>query len=182
MTLHPIPAQGSSVVAVSSAADHTFSKPVRTQIVLLAGLGVAGDAHAGVTVQHRSRVAKDPGQPNLRQVHLLSSELLDQLGVEPGALGENVTTHGIDLLGLSVGTLLHLGEEAVVEVTGLRNPCVQIEHHRTGLLTQVVGRAPDGAIERKAGVMSVVRHGGTVSPGDAVRIELPAVHVPMHVV
>ncbi|MFB8417602.1 MOSC domain-containing protein [Streptomyces albidoflavus] len=167
------------ITAVSSDGTHGFSKLNRASITLLAGLGVAGDAHAGVTVQHRSRVARDPSQPNLRQVHLLHDELLAELAaaghpVAPGELGENVTTHGVDLLALPTGALLRLGPEAVVEVTGLRNPCLQIDAFQEGLLRRVVGRAPDGSVVRKAGIMGVVRTGGTLRPGDPVGVELPA--------
>ncbi|WP_217195926.1 MOSC domain-containing protein [Streptomyces buecherae] len=170
---------GATVTAVCSDDRHAFSKPVREEITLLAGLGVEGDAHLGVTVQHRSRVARNPTQPNLRQVHLLQSELFPDLAaagftVRPGDLGENVTTSGVDLLGLPVGTLLRLGATAVVEVTGLRNPCRQIDDFSDGLLKRVVGRDADGRVVRKAGVMSIVREGGAVRPGDAIRVELPA--------
>ncbi|MFI7361689.1 MOSC domain-containing protein [Streptomyces sp. NPDC050149] len=168
-----------TVTVVSSNESYNFTKPNRESVTLLTGLGVEGDVHAGVTVKHRSRVAQDPTQPNLRQVHLMHEELFDELReagfeVAPGDLGENVTTRGIDLLALPVGTLLHLGDEAVVEVTGLRNPCLQIDNFQDGLLKQVVGRDEAGNIVRKAGVMSVVATGGTVRPGDQVRVELPA--------
>ncbi|MDF0375904.1 MOSC domain-containing protein [Streptomyces sp. KA12] len=157
---------------------YSFTKPNRDSVTLLTGLGVEGDVHAGVTVKHRSRVAQDPTQPNLRQVHLIHQELFAELRqagfeVSPGDLGENITTAGIDLLGLPVGTLLHLGDEAVVEVTGLRNPCLQIDTFQAGLLKQVVGRADDGTIVRKAGIMSVVRTGGVVRPGDVIKAVLP---------
>jgi len=157
---------------------YSFTKPSRDSVTLLAGLGVEGDVHAGVTVKHRSRVAQDPTQPNLRQVHLIHQELFAELRqagfeVSPGDLGENITTEGIDLLGLPVGTLLHLGDEAVVEVTGLRNPCLQIDTFQAGLLKQVVGRADDGTVVRKAGIMSVVRTGGVVRPGDVIKAVLP---------
>ncbi|MFF7325925.1 MOSC domain-containing protein [[Kitasatospora] papulosa] len=163
---------------MSSNDVYSFTKPSRDSVTLLAGLGVEGDVHAGVTVKHRSRVAQDPTQPNLRQVHLIHQELfaeLRQAGFEisPGDLGENITTEGIDLLGLPVGTLLHLGDEAVVEVTGLRNPCLQIDTFQAGLLKQVVGRADDGTVVRKAGIMSVVRTGGVVRPGDVIKAVLP---------
>jgi MOSC domain-containing protein YiiM len=166
------------VVAVSVSGVHKFSKPVADSIDLLAGLGVAGDAHLGVTVQHRSRVARDPGQPNLRQVHLIQSELHEELReagftVNPGDLGENVTTRGLDLLGLPRGTRLHLGTDAVVEVTGLRNPCEQINGFRPGLLKQVLSRDADGSLVRKAGIMGIVLQGGVVRLGDAIRAELP---------
>lgn len=166
------------VIAVSKDDGHRFSKPVVDAVVLLEGLGVEGDAHAGRTVQHRSRMARDPSQPNLRQVHLIQSELFDTLvgsghHVEPGQLGENVTTRGIDLLALPTGTLLHLGAEAVVQLTGLRNPCQQINDFDPGLLREVLGRREDGSVERRGGVMSVVVGGGTVRAGDPVLVELP---------
>ncbi|MEU0836160.1 MOSC domain-containing protein [Streptomyces sp. NPDC056231] len=168
-----------TVTVVSSSGVYSFTKPNRQSLTLLTGLGVEGDVHAGVTVKHRSRVAQDPTQPNLRQVHLIHEELFDELRAEgfevaPGDLGENVTTRGVDLLELPVGTLLHLGGEAVVEVTGLRNPCRQIDTFQEGLLKQVVGRDEAGNIVRKAGIMSIVRTGGVVRPGDPVTVELPA--------
>ncbi|WP_448319376.1 MOSC domain-containing protein [Streptomyces sp. CO7] len=168
-----------TVVAVSRSKEHTFTKPNEESITLLAGLGVEGDAHAGVTVKHRSRVAQDPTQPNLRQVHLIHTELFDEVVsagyvVAPGEMGENVTTRGVDLLGLPTGTLLRLGEEAVVEVTGLRNPCLQIDNYQRGLLRQVVGRDEHGEVIRKAGVMGVVLTGGVVRPGDTITVTLPA--------
>lgn len=167
------------VVAVSRDDEHRFSKPVVEEITLVAGWGVEGDAHAGTTVQHRSRVARDPSQPNLRQVHLLHAEVFDEVAaaghvVVPGDMGENVTTRGVDLLGLPTGALLHLGDEACVRVTGLRNPCQQINDFDPGLLRAVLGRAEDGTVERKGGVMGVVVTGGVVRAGDAVRVELPA--------
>ncbi|WUH64522.1 MOSC domain-containing protein [Streptomyces sp. NBC_00441] len=167
------------MTAVSRNETYSFTKPNRDSVTLLAGLGVEGDVHAGVTVKHRSRVAQDPTQPNLRQVHLIHEELFEEvraLGFEvaPGGIGENITTRGIDLLSLPVGTLLHLGEEAIVEVTGLRNPCMQIDNFQGGLLKQVVGRDEAGNIVRKAGIMSVVTAGGVVRAGDAITIELPA--------
>lgn len=167
------------IVAVSRDADHRFSKANHDSIRLLAGLGVEGDAHLGVTVQHLSRIAQDPSQPNLRQVHLIHAELSDELRsagfeVAPGNLGENVTTRGLDLLGLPVGTLLRLGPDAVVEITGLRNPCRQIDAFSGGLLKQVVGRDEAGEVVRKAGIMGVVRESGTVRPGEPIAVELPA--------
>ncbi|MGW0699048.1 MOSC domain-containing protein [Streptomyces sp. NPDC002867] len=169
---------GAAVAAVSSNGEYSFTKPNRDSITLLAGLGVEGDVHAGVTVKHRSRLAQDPTRPNLRQVHLIHEELLAEVArsgfeVTPGDLGENVTTTGIDLLSLPVGTLLRLGTEAVVEVTGLRNPCLQIDAFQDGLLKQVVGRDESGAVVRKAGIMGVVRTGGVVRPGDPIDVELP---------
>lgn len=167
-----------SVVAVSRDSEHRFSKPVVDEIVLIAGWGIEGDTHAGTTVQHRSRVARDPTQPNLRQVHLIHAELFDEVSasgftVEAGQLGENVTTRGVDLLGLPAGALLHLGDDAIVRVTGLRNPCQQINGFEPGLLREVLGRSEDGDVERKGGVMSVVVTGGTVRPGDAIRVTAP---------
>ncbi len=166
------------VTAVSRSAAHTFSKPNRDSIRLLAGLGVEGDAHLGETVKHRSRVARDPTQPNLRQVHLIHAELHDELraagfAVEPGQMGENVTTRGLDLLGLPTGTRLHLGPEAVVELTGLRNPCAQLDGLQPGLMAATLARDERGNLIRKAGVMAVVLAGGEVRPGDAIRVELP---------
>jgi MOSC domain-containing protein YiiM len=155
-----------------------MSKPTQAAIRLVAGLGVEGDAHQGETVKHRSRVARDPSQPNLRQVHLIHAELHDELRlagfeVEPGRMGENVTTRGVDLLGLPTGARLHLGEAAVVEVTGLRNPCAQLDGIQPGLMAATLGRDADGNLVRKAGVMGVVLAGGEVRPGDPIRVELP---------
>jgi len=167
------------IVSVSRAAGHGFSKPVCAEIRLLAGLGVEGDAHCGKTVKHRSRVAVDPTQANLRQVHLLQCELFEELAdggfaIEPGQMGENVLTRGLDLLALPTGARLRLGDEALVEVTGLRNPCHQIEDFRPGLLAAVLGRDADGRLVRKAGVMAVVLEAGQVRPGDAIGVTLPA--------
>ena len=167
------------VVAVHRKAEHSFSKRSAISIELVAGHGVRGDAHFGVTVRHRSRVARDPTQPNLRQVHLLHAELLVELeaiglAVRPGQMGENITTRGIDLLGLSTGTRLRIGRTAVVEITGLRNPCAQIETFKPGLLAAVLGRSHDGSLVRKAGVMGVVVKDGQVLPGDLIE----AVHTP----
>ena len=179
---------GGSVSAVSRNGVYSFTKPNRESITLLAGLGVEGDVHAGTTVKHRSRMRRDPSQPNLRQVHLIHEELFDEVRaagfeVAAGQLGENVTTRGIDLLGLPAGTLLRLGDEAVVEVTGLRNPCPQIDGFDHGLLKQMVGRDEDGTTWRRAGIMSVVVTGGVVRPGDPVEVELPdGPHRPLEVV
>jgi MOSC domain-containing protein YiiM len=166
------------VTAVSRSAAYTFSKPNQESIRLLAGLGVEGDAHLGATVRHRSRMAREPDRPNLRQVHLIHAELLDELAasgfsVSPGQMGENVTTRGIDLLGLPVGTRLCLGDTAVVELTGLRDPCSQIDRFQPGLLAAVLDRDGQGNLVRKAGVMAVVLTGGEVHPGDPIRMELP---------
>lgn len=167
-----------TVVAVNRSPSHTMSKPNTGSIRLIAGLGVEGDAHAGETVKHRSRVARDPTQPNLRQVHLIHAELHDELraagfDVVPGQMGENVTTRGVDLLGLPTGARLHLGAETVVEVTGLRNPCLQLEELQSGLMAATLDRDADGGLIRKAGVMGVVLAGGEVRPGDTIRVELP---------
>ncbi|SOD93031.1 MOSC domain-containing protein [Blastococcus haudaquaticus] len=166
------------MAAVSRDAAHRFSKHPVVQVRLVAGLGVQDDAHAGPTVQHRSRVAVDPLQPNLRQVHLIPAELLSGLAaigydIAPGQLGENVLTIGVDLMCLPRATRLGLGEHAVVELTGLRNPCRQIDEFRPGLLREVVGRAADGSVVRRAGVMAVVITSGIVRPGDAVAVQLP---------
>ena len=169
----------SVVTAVSLSPGHHFSKPNVLSIRLLAGLGVEGDAHAGVTVKHRSRVRRDPSQPNLRQVHLVHSELFDELGargfsVGPGDIGENVTTRGIDLLALPAGARLRIGDTATVEVTGLRNPCVQLDSYRKGLMAATLDKDEAGQLIRKAGVMGVVLVGGDVRPGDRIAVELPA--------
>lgn len=166
------------MLAVSRSHRHTFSKPTQASIRLVAGEGVEGDAHRGVTVQHRSRVARDPTQPNLRQVHLLHAELFDELYaagyvVGPGDLGENITTVGLDVLGLPTGSRLRIGQQAVVEVTGLRNPCRQIDEFQPGLLQQVVSRHPTGEVVRRTGVMGVVLAAGRVEPGDRVDVTVP---------
>lgn len=177
---------GSGIVeAVHRSASHTLQKPGQLSIRLLAGLGVEGDAHMGRTVKHRSRVRRDPSQPNLRQVHLIHGELHDELrdrgfAVHPGEMGENVTTRGVDLLGLPVGTRLHLGAEAIVELTGLRNPCAQLDRIQPGLMAAVLDRDPQGNLVRKAGVMGIVLSGGEVQAADAIRVELPAEpHAPL---
>ncbi len=166
------------ITAVDHSAGHTFGKRTEDGIRLLAGLGVEGDAHMGETVKHRSRVRQDPTRPNLRQVHLIHAELHDELraagfDVSAGQMGENVTTRGVDLLGLPTGTKLHLGGEATVEVTGLRYPCRQLDDFRPGLMQAVLDRDRRGNLVRKAGIMGVVVSGGEVRPGDAVRVELP---------
>jgi MOSC domain-containing protein YiiM len=167
------------VLAVHRSSSHSFSKYAEDDgITLVEGLGVEGDAHAGATVKHRSRVKRDPSSPNLRQVHLLQSELFDALleqdhAVFPGDLGENVTTRGIDLLALPTGTVLRLGEQAEVELTGLRNPCSQIDRFQPGLMAKVLEHDANGRLIRKAGVMAVVRRGGRVGAGDAIVVRLP---------
>ncbi|MFS0735748.1 MOSC domain-containing protein [Sphingomonas sp. 1P06PA] len=180
--------QDGRIVAVASDGDHRFSKRLVSQIEVIAGLGVRGDAHAGDTVKHRSRVASDPSQPNYRQVHLIHAELFAELeakGFRVGAadLGENVTTAGIDLLALPRGARLRLGRDVVLEVTGLRNPCAQIERFQPGLLAAVLARGPNNEVIRKAGIMAVVRDGGVVRPGDLIEVELPPLpHSPLECV
>lgn len=166
------------VTAVSRSPTHTFSKQPGELIRLLAGLGVEGDAHLGSAVKHRSRVARDPSQPNLRQVHLIHAELYDELAaagfaISPGDMGENVTTRGIDLLGLPSGARLSIGAQAVIEVTGLRNPCIQLDAFRPGLMKAVLDRDADGALVRKTGVMAVVLASGDIRPGDPIEVLLP---------
>ncbi len=168
-----------TVTAVHKSPTHTMQKNAQTSIRLLAGLGVEGDAHAGTTVKHRSRVAKDPSQPNLRQIHLIHSELhtaLQEAGfvVAPGQMGENITTQGVDLLGLPRGARLLIGPEAIIEITGLRNPCWQLEGIQPGLMQAVLDRDEDGNLIRKAGVMGIVVVGGEVKASDTIQIELPA--------
>jgi len=166
------------VMAVSRSATHTFSKPNAGSIRLVAGLGVDGDAHQGATVKHRSRLAKFADAPNLRQVHLIHAELFDELRgagftVSAGQMGENLTTRGVDLLGLPAGTRLHLGDEAVIEVTGLRNPCRQLDRLQPGLMAATLDRDADGNLVRKAGIMAIVLDSGEVREGNPIRIELP---------
>jgi MOSC domain-containing protein YiiM len=166
------------VDAVSASSSHTMAKPTRSAIRLVAGLGVEGDAHQGATVRHRSRVQRDPTQPNLRQVHLIHGELHDELRaagfeVGPGQMGENVTTRNVDLLALPTGTRLRLGSAAVVEITGLRNPCAQLNGIQPGLMNAVLDKDADGRIIRKAGIMAVVVSSGEVQPGDAIAVDLP---------
>ena len=173
------------VEAVARDDRHRFTKATADAITLLAGLGVEGDAHAGVTVQHRSRVRRDPTQPNLRQVHLVHAELLDGLRdrgfqVGPGTVGENVTTRGVDLLSLPTGTRLRLGPDAEIEITGLRNPCVQLDRYQRGLTAALLDRDDAGQVVRLAGVMAIVLTGGVVRPGDNVQVSLPALpHRPL---
>ena len=167
-----------AVLAVHTSPDHSFSKTSRTEIELLAGLGVAGDAHMGAQVKHRSRVRADPTQPNLRQVHLLAAEVLDELAaagfaVAPGELGENLTTRGLDLLDLPVGAMLHVGAEALLAVTGYRNPCGQINGVHDGLMDRMRPVDENGDLAPLAGIMTVVVHGGTVRAGDEIAVGLP---------
>jgi MOSC domain-containing protein YiiM len=175
-----------TVEAVSVDAAHGIGKANQPSIRLLAGLGVEGDAHVGSTIQHLSRVRRDPTQPNLRQVHLIHAELHDQLRdagftLAAGQMGENITTRGLDLLALPTGSRLLVGSEAVVEVTGLRNPCKQLDEIHPGLKKAVLGRDENGELLRLAGIMGVVRQGGRVAPGDGIQVELPpAPHQPLH--
>ena len=167
-----------TVTAVHRSPGHTMSKPTEASIRLVTGLGVEGDAHAGATVKHRSRVKRDPTVPNLRQVHLIHAELHDELaragfGVKPGQMGENITTRGLDLLGLPTGTRLYLGATAVIEVTGLRNPCAQLDGIQSGLMAATLDRDAEGNLIRKAGVMAVVLEGGEVRDGDPIAVEFP---------
>lgn len=167
-----------SVESVHKSAAHTMSKPIQSSIRLIEALGVDGDAHMGLTVQHRSRVAVDPTQPNLRQVHLIHAELHDELlekgfAVRAGEMGENITTRGLELLRLPVGARLHIGAKAIVEITGLRNPCTQLDELQPGLMAAVLDRDEHGELIRKAGVMGIVIASGEVRPGDAIRVSLP---------
>ena len=163
------------VVSVSRSPRHRFSKDVLDVVTLVEGHGVEGDAHAGATIQHRSRKRWRPHDPNPRQVHLLHAELLDALPYDlaPGDVGENVLVRGVDLLALPTGARLHLGSSAVVEVTGLRNPCVQLDRFADGLMSAVLRQEADGTVRRLAGVMSVVLVGGAVRVGDPVMVRLP---------
>lgn len=172
------------VTHVARRPGHAFSKTLQDEIRLIAGHGVEGDGHAGATVQHRSRVAKDPSQPNLRQVHLIAGEFLDELNaqgfnVSPGDLGENVTTRHIALIGLSTGARLHLGADAIIEVTGLRNPCWQLDAFQPGLTAASLGRDAAGGLVRKAGVMAIVIAGGVVRPDDGIDVVHPPVFRPL---
>ncbi|MEM9773307.1 MAG: MOSC domain-containing protein [Chloroflexota bacterium] len=167
-----------TVAAVHISQKHTFSKFSQDQITLLAGLGVEGDAHMGVTVKHRSRVKADPAQPNLRQVHLVHSELFAEVAekgfsVEPGDIGENITTAGIDLLALPRDTVLKIGDSAAVQITGLRNPCLQLDNFQTGLMAATLDKDEDGNLIRKAGIMGIVLTGGPVKVSDEIVVELP---------
>ena len=167
------------IQALARDGAHRFSKQPVESLTLLTGLGVEGDAHAGVTVKHRSRVARDPSQPNLRQVHLLHAEIFEELApqgfaLKPGDIGENVTTRGLDLLGLATGTRLCLGREAIIEITGLRNPCAQLDHFRPGLMAAMLGRDAAGGLIRKSGVMAIVLQGGVLRMGDPIIVIPPA--------
>jgi MOSC domain-containing protein YiiM len=167
-----------TVVAVSSKETPGIPKISRPEVMLVAGRGVEGDYHAGEFVRHRSRAAKTPDLPNRRQVHIIHSELFDEMAalgitVAPGRMGENITTRGLALLDLAPGARLHLGESAVVEVTGIRNPCNQLDAVDERLLAQVAIKSDDGSIIRKAGIMGIVVASGRVRPGDPIRVEMP---------
>ena len=174
-----------SVIAVSRSPGNTLSKTCESSVRLVEGLGIDGDTHSGKTDQHRSHAARNPNAPNLRQVHLIHAELHDELHekgfkVSPGQMGENITTRGVDLLNLPAGTLLHLGDTAIVELTGLRNPCKQLNTIQDRLMQATIEKRPDGSLIRKSGVMSIVLKGGDVFSGDPIRVELPPVpHRPM---
>ncbi len=166
------------VDSVSASPNHNLSKVSRQEIELLEGLGVKGDAHLGKTVKHRSRVARDPSQPNLRQVHLMRKELLDELRLEgfaiaPGQMGENITTSGIDLMNLPYGTNLKIGNEVVVELTGFRSPCAQLDSIQTGLMKALLVHGSDNKYISKAGVMGIIIRGGLVRPNDKIEIQYP---------
>lgn len=166
------------VIAVCKDGTHRFSKPSCEAIRLIAGLGIEGDAHAGVTVQHLSRIKRSPGAPNLRQVHLIHSELHEELrhlgfDLAAGLMGENILTRDVDLLDLPTGTRLQLGDDAIIELTGLRNPCHQLDKLQSGLMAATLGTSDDGAMIRKAGVMAIVLVDGVVKPGNPIRISLP---------
>jgi len=170
-----VPGMTATIIGLARDGQHRFSKQPCESLTLLAGLGVEGDAHAGRLVQHLSRMAKDPSVPNLRQVHLIHAELFEELAgkgfqVKPGQLGENITTRGIDLLGLSRGTRLRLGPDALIEITGLRNPCKQIDGLAKGLMAATLDKAADGSLVRKCGVMAVVVSGGVLRLGDAITL------------
>jgi MOSC domain-containing protein YiiM len=171
--------QAGRVVAVSSSPTHGPPKRNRESVRLIAGVGVDGDVHAAATVRHRSRRRRDPELPNLRQVHLIAAELHDELrergfDVGPGELGENLTTRGVDLLALPRGTRVRCGDRATIELTGLRNPCKQLDGIAPGLMKATLDRDAEGALVRKAGVMAIVLEGGDVRPGDPLSVALPA--------
>jgi MOSC domain-containing protein YiiM len=173
------------VVAVSRSTTHTLRKLNIASIQLVTGLGVEGDAHLGKTVQHRSRVARDPSQPNLRQIHLIHAELFDELRasgfeIAAGQMGENITTSGLDLLALPAHARLLLGDAAIVAVTGLRNPCTQLERIRPGLMKATLEHDRGGNLIRKAGIMGIVLTGGEIRVGDPIGVELPPLpHQPL---
>ncbi len=166
------------ILSTSARKGHGVGKTVLSEITLIAGQGVEGDAHCGEKVKHRSRARYNPSLPNLRQVHLIHGELLDELAgkgfaIAPGELGENILTGGIDLLSLPTGSILSFPSGATVEITGLRNPCIQLERHKTGLMHALLDHAADGSLIRKGGIMGIVLTGGVVRAGDGVVITDP---------
>ncbi len=168
-----------NVIAVSLCKEYNFSKVNQSEIKLVVGLGVEGDVHSGKTVKHRSRIKRDPTQPNYRQVHLIHQELFEELkqqgfNIAPGQIGENITTKDIDLLNLPKGTILHIGDEAKIEITGLRNPCNQLNNFQEGLTAACIGKDEHGKPAFKAGIMAIVLAGGSIKPGDAIVAEFPA--------
>ena len=177
-----------TVRALHASPKYTFSKKTCDQLELVAGIGAVGDTHAGATVRHRSRMGRDPSQPNLRQVHLFDAEILDELSAEgfevsPGVLGENITTAGLDALALPTGTLLRVGDSVLLGLTGIRNPCVQIEQRFPGLLKRMVHRDEAGTLTRLTGAMAVVLQGGTICAGDTIAVQLPPEpHLPLQLV
>jgi MOSC domain-containing protein YiiM len=167
------------VIALHVSSLHLFSKQEKSSLNLLQGLGIEGDAHMGATVKHRSRVATDPSQPNLRQVHLLHMEMIEDIcskgfDIKPGNVGENITTHGVDLINLPRHTRLHVGSTVILSVTGLRNPCSQLDNFQAGLTQAFLGKSADGKLIRKAGIMAIVLERGIVCQGDEIRVELPS--------
>ena len=167
------------VIALHRSAVHNFSKQAETSLNLLQGLGIQGDAHMGATVKHRSRVAADPNQPNLRQVHLLHAEMIDEIrgmgfDIKSGDVGENITTHGINLINLPRHTRLHIGSSVILSITGLRNPCVQLDNFQAGLTQAFLGKTDDGKLIRKSGIMAIVLEGGIIFQGDEIRVEMPS--------
>lgn len=167
-----------TVISVSRSSGHSFRKACEESINLIEGFGVEGDVHAGKKIKHTFLAKEDPDRKNIRQIHLIAAELFTELkgkgfNVDPGQLGENITTEGIDLLSLPTGTLLHIGNGAVIELTALRQPCIQIDEFQQGLLKEVVYKDSGGNIIRKVGVMGVILVSGAVSPNDEIIVETP---------
>lgn len=188
------------VLSVSSSQTHSFSKPPVPGITLIANHGVKGDCHAGKTTQHRSSLQVHPPTPNLRQVHLIAIENLKKIAshlttvdsaalLTPGALGQNITLEGIDLLNLPTGTELHFVSDGgsqsgpVLVLTGVRDPGPQIERFQAGLKERFIVRdAERRVVGRLVGVMSVVQCGGEVRSGMGVRVVYPVERVPLGIV
>jgi MOSC domain-containing protein YiiM len=165
----------SSVVAVHRKEEYGVFKEIQESVHLVKGFGVQGDAHMGTLVQHRYNKKQNPNQPNLRQVHLIQAELFDDLKelgliVKPGEMGENITTRNIDIINLPLDTKLHLGDSAILQLTGLREPCGQLNTVQKGLKNAVL----DESGKSRVGVMSVVLRGGAVKADDLIRVELPS--------